>query len=169
MKPHKGFVDAESKPGQGARFSLFFPATKRQSGFDVKRSHQTSASVHSSETILLVDDEAQLLELLRVSLQREGYHVSTAMTGAEAQRLFEEYRDEIDLVISDLGLPKMDGSTLLSVLKRSNPDVNVILESGYLEPGLKEELLKRGASAVIQKPCTAGTMLEIVREVLDRR
>lgn len=119
------------------------------------------------ETILVIEDEAMLRDLLRASLEAKGYNVLTSSDGAEAVRLYEKRHGEIALVISDLGLPKLDGTVVFSELRKTNPHAKILMASGYVDPGVKSGLLKAGAKGFLQKPFEPVEILRRVRETID--
>lgn len=120
-----------------------------------------------SETILIVEDEQFLLAMLQSILEDKGYRVITAMDGKEALERYRRNRGRIDLVFTDLGLPKMSGDKLLRALKKRKPGIKVIISSGYINPALKSEILKAGALDVIGKPYHYEEVLKKIRAILD--
>jgi PAS domain S-box-containing protein len=169
MRSHQGFIDVKSAVGLGTTFILYFPLsgagmTHRESG-----GMETGAPAGGRETILVVEDEEELLVLIRTLLESAGYRVLSAMDGAEATRVFQERRSDIALVISDLGLPHVSGAEVFRQMKRIDPAVKSILVSGYFEPDAKAHLMKEGAAGFMQKPYIPSEVLARVREVLDAR
>jgi Response regulator containing CheY-like receiver, AAA-type ATPase, and DNA-binding domains len=128
-----------------------------------------SIIVGGTETILLVEDEELLVESVCHLLKSKGYKVYTAIDGKEAVKLYEQHRQKIDLVITDMGLPGITGKDEFKKLREMNPGVKVVLASGFFEPEIKLELLKAGANGFIQKPYTPDDILQIIREVLDTK
>jgi two-component system, cell cycle sensor histidine kinase and response regulator CckA len=167
MKSHHGYMDVESKIGRGSSFHLYFPVAPRSAEMNQIQDDHKFEVEGGNETLLLVEDEEMLRELVRNILQAKGYKVITASDGEEAIRLYAERRNEIAVVISDIGLPKQSGGDVLSRLKKINPAVNVILASGYIEPEEKHRLLGSGATKFIQKPYVPEQILRQVREILD--
>ncbi len=122
---------------------------------------------HRRETILVVEDHEPLLKLLRFFLADAGYTVLQAKDGEEAVNTYWTHLGEIDLVLTDLGLPGVRGKEELLKLGRINPDVRIVCASGLLEPGLKSEMVKAGARGFVHKPCTPEEILQTVRDVLS--
>jgi CheY-like chemotaxis protein len=120
-----------------------------------------------TETVLVVEDEDALRELVVELLHSYGYTVLEAEDGAAGLKLFTENRERIDAVLTDMGLPRMSGQDMFGHIRALEPEARVILASGYLEPGLKSQLFTAGAKAFIQKPYQPREILRIVREVLD--
>jgi signal transduction histidine kinase/FixJ family two-component response regulator len=167
VKAHQGHIEVESEIGCGSSFKLYFPVLKTAVG-PVERAKAERVEIQGgTETILVVEDEEGLRDLVKSMLEEKGYQVLTAMDGVEAIRQYIDYKQKIALVLADLGLPKLDGAAVFSALKDINPSVRAILVSGYLEPHLKSELLKSGAKDFIQKPYVPEEVLGKIREVLD--
>jgi two-component system, cell cycle sensor histidine kinase and response regulator CckA len=167
LKAHQGFVDVESEVGRGTTFTLFFPVSMNVVGSASMDEVENTVDLTGSETILLIEDEVNLRELMTKILQGYGYRVLTAGDGVEAIDQFELHRKEIAIVLSDMDLPRLDGSEVFSIMKLKDPNVKVILVSGYLEPQFKSELLKAGAKDFVQKPYVPSEVLKKMREVLD--
>jgi DNA-binding response OmpR family regulator len=110
-----------------------------------------------------------LRELLRTTLQTAGYGVFTAIDGKEAVDLFNQHRDDIQLVLSDLGLPKLSGYDVFRKMKLKKPDVRFMLASGFMEPQMKIEMSKEGIRDFIQKPYSLYEVLQAVRSILDQK
>jgi two-component system, cell cycle sensor histidine kinase and response regulator CckA len=119
------------------------------------------------ETILLVEDEEQLLELLVMLLEENGFQTLTASDGEAAVEIFRQHRDVIAVVLSDLGLPKLGGWEAFLQMKSINPDVKAVLASGYFDPELKQEIIKSGAKHFIQKPYQPLMVLMIIKKIID--
>ena len=120
-----------------------------------------------TETILLVEDEELLIDMLSMVLESQGYTILKAGDGKQAIELYQQHQQKIDIVVTDMGLPEMTGKDEFKELKKINPKVKVILASGFLEPEMKTELLNAGAKSFIQKPYNAESILKIIRNVLD--
>ena len=166
---HQGFIDVSSEPGHGTSFSIYFPVNLEElEPFEIKQ-EMLEDTVGGTETLLLVEDEEMLRSLAKMILKGKGYNVLTASDGEEAVRMFMLRQNDIDLVLSDMGLPKLNGYDVLAQVKHIKPDVKFILASGYIEPGEKSEILKLGARAFIQKPYVPNEMLRKIRQVLDEK
>ena len=121
-----------------------------------------------SETILLVEDEEMLLTLMKNILERNGYKVLAAGDGLRAVNVYKKFKDEIALVLADLGLPKLDGWRALEEIQSINSNVKVIVTSGYLDSDARSKVLKAGAKEFVQKPCLPNEIMRLIREVIDR-
>ncbi len=168
VNAHHGFVDVESEPGKGTTFRLYFPIhVSLKEEYKAGKPKNGESPHGSSEAILVVEDEELLLNMVRALLEENGYTVFTALDGKGALAVYDLHRNEIKLVLTDMGLPRLSGTEVFIRLREINPDIKVILVSGYLDAELKTELLKAGARAFLQKPYVPGEVLRIIREVLD--
>ncbi len=168
LQGHKGFIDVESEVGRGTAFHLYFPVQHHIEPAGVPAVQYTEAP-GGTETILVVEDEEQLLVLVQSLLESKGYTVLTAKDGEEAVERYRQAKDKIDLVLTDVGLPKLDGRGVFSQIKALNPQVRVIFASGYLEPDVKSEMFKAGVKDFVQKPYMPNEVLVKIREVLDKK
>jgi PAS domain S-box-containing protein len=169
LQSHHGYVDVESKQELGTTFRLYFPVPRVSEHVISVPSMHESFVVGGTETILFVEDEELLIESVCRLLKSKGYKVYTAMDGVEAIKLYDQHKQEIDLVITDMGLPGITGKDEFKILKEMNPGVKVVLASGFFEPEMKLELLKAGAKGFIQKPYIPDDILRIIREVLNAK
>ena len=121
------------------------------------------------ETILVVEDEEMLLELLETIISGEGYNVLTAKDGQEALEIYIQREGKIDLILSDMGLPRLGGWEMFQKIHKMNPAAKAILASGYLDPKLRLEMIKANAVDFVQKPYEPDIILNRIREALDSR
>jgi two-component system, cell cycle sensor histidine kinase and response regulator CckA len=169
MQTHHGFIHVESALGHGTTFSLYFPILNiNENNIDSPPSSNSSTS-GGNETILIVEDEELLIGMVHYLLEAKGYKVFLAHDGIEAVTMYKDHSQEIDLVLSDMGLPGMTGTEVLKKITEINPDVKVMLSSGYIDPDLKTELFEAGAKGFIQKPYSPDEILRKLREVLDKK
>ncbi|MCX6120359.1 MAG: PAS domain S-box protein [Ignavibacteriales bacterium] len=166
---HEGFISVESNVGKGSTFSLFFPATNFIGGKLQKKELSPAELPCGTETILIVEDEELILGMLHMILRSHDYSIFKASDGEKALKLFTRYHEEIALVLSDLGLPKMNGIDTVKKMKEIDPNVQFIVASGYLDERMKWELKQLGIEDFIQKPYRNTQLLLKIREVLDRK
>lgn len=166
MQAHNGCVEVESEPGQGTTVSLYFPVP-RPSQPQPPPSVEAEPALCGSETILVVEDETDVSFFLETILQSHGYQVVSAHSYDEAVTVFQEKRDQIHLVFSDIGLPKVDGITLCAKLKSHQPDIPIILASGYSQKDFKPRMDELCNQAFLSKPYNTQEILQCVRSVLD--
>ncbi len=121
----------------------------------------------STEVILLVEDEEMVSDVTKRILEKSGYTVLTAGNGKEALDIYEKERDRIGLVILDLIMPEMGGKQCLEQLRNIDPDVKVLVISGYSPDGSWKQSVESGAKGFVGKPFDAKQLLEAVREALD--
>jgi two-component system cell cycle sensor histidine kinase/response regulator CckA len=117
-------------------------------------------------TILVVEDEELLLDLLKEMLEDEGYRVLTAADGPQAIDLYRAEKENVSLVLSDMGLPGMGGWEVLRQLKSINPSVKVILSSGFMDSKVRQDMVSAGAKDFIQKPYMPEKVIQKIRETI---
>ncbi len=158
LKQHNSFIECRSAIGEGTIFEMFFPVHKVTES--ARATNKNEINLNGSESILLVEDEADLILFLKESLELYGYTVYIAHNGAKALEVFELHKEEIDLVISDVVMPEIGGIELKLILEKMKPTLHFLLISAYtnrLEPGVP----------FLQKPFQSREMLEVVRSILD--
>ncbi len=167
VQAHEGFIYCYSEPGQGTTFRLYFQALNADGTPQDSVSQTSGEQLGGSETILVVDDEEPLRNLALATLSLEGYAVETAGCGEEALEIYQRKGDEIDLVVLDVNMPGMGGHKCLLELVRLDPQVKVLVASGYSANGQLKDTLAAGARGYIAKPFERVRMLEIIRRILD--
>jgi two-component system cell cycle sensor histidine kinase/response regulator CckA len=166
VRSHRGFVDVESKLGQGTTFMLYFPVQISELMSTEEGNAGEEESYAGSETILLVEDEELLLDSLKVLLEGKGYQVLTAKDGEQAVEMYARHQDQIAFVLSDMGIPKISGWEAFQRMKKINPRVRVIFGSGHIDPNFRVKMLQAGAIDFLQKPYIPAEVLKRIREVL---
>ena len=165
LKNHNGIIHFTSTSGKGTTFFIYLPASDRP--VEIETSTEESVRV-GSETILIVDDEDQVLDACRAMLNQLGYNTILAKNGKEAVEIFQNENANIDLIILDMIMPVMDGLTAYENLKEINANVKVILSSGYSITDNIKEIVAKGCDEFIQKPFTLSQISRVTRELLDR-
>ena len=165
VKNHGGIISVSSKKGEGTTFSLYLPASKRQA---MKEGRWFDKFVPGKETVLLVDDEGMILDVGTQILEKMGHKVIKAKSGQEAIEIYEKHKDLIELVILDMIMPGVGGGETYDRIKAINPEVKVLLSTGYSINGQATEILERGCNGFIQKPFRMKELSHKIREVLDK-
>jgi PAS domain S-box-containing protein len=161
---HGGHINVYSEPGKGTIFTLYFHVTDKE----VKKKEKVAAVIKGEATILVVDDEEDVRDLTEEVLMELGYEVILAKNGKEAIRLYEEKKNEIDLVLLDMIMPEMAGRETNLRLRNINPDVRVLLSSGYSQNGTATEILNEGAMGFVQKPFKIQELSKVINDILKK-
>ncbi len=165
IKNHDGFIDVYSEKGQGTTFNIYLPASEKEA---VKEVEIHEELYRGTESLLLVDDEDMIVDVGCGIIDRLGYKSLTAKSGEEAIGIYKKNYDKIDMVILDMIMPDMGGGETYDKLKEINPDIKVLLSSGYSIDGLATEILERGCNGFIQKPFNMADLSKKIREILDK-
>jgi signal transduction histidine kinase len=167
VRSHAGFVNVESEVGKGSTFKVYLPA-QSDTGLPVGPAAALAELPRGDgETILVVDDEASILTITKQTLESFGYKVLTAEDGAQAMGVYAMNREGIDLVLTDVMMPVMDGVVLINALRRIEPKVKVVAASGFDSKAGALRVAGVGIQEMLAKPYTAETMLVAVRKALD--
>ena len=161
---HNGCVMAESEPGQGATFLVFFPVVEKKPDSESESGKELFAG---NESILFVDDEPALARLGEIILSRLGYSVVSAAGPLKALEIFEAEPDRFDLLVTDYAMPDMSGVVLAKRIKEIRPSIPVILCTGFKEQVADEKIRTEVVSRVMIKPVDRLNLSRTVREVLD--
>jgi CheY-like chemotaxis protein len=166
VKKHRGWVEVHSKPGQGASFQIFLPASKaaRAAKSEIKATKPRGGK----ETILLVEDEALVRSITRAVLERYGYRVLEAANGMEALKSWEQMGGPVDLLLTDLVMPEgITGQQLANKLQEQVPNLQIIFISGYSAEIAGRALDLRAGENFLQKPFAPDQLLDTIRNCLD--
>ncbi|MFH2002147.1 MAG: ATP-binding protein, partial [Planctomycetota bacterium] len=163
-----GFVDVCSEPGHGTTFRIYLP---RHSGraVPIRMRHDAASKGKGHETVLLVEDEPAILRLCSRLLEKMGYHVVTAGTPGEAIRLAEEHAGDIDLVLTDVVMPEMNGRDLAKRLLSLYPNIKRLFMSGYTADVIAHHQVLEEGVCFIQKPFSQRELDLKIREALGKK
>ena len=168
IKNHRGQIVCQSKPGKGTHFHIFLPVLKTRVNDNKEQSIKQRDAEGGTETILIVDDEEIILEIEKEALTQAGYNVLMARRGEEALDIFGKNKELIDLVILDLNMPGIGGHTCLVELKKIDPDVKVIVSTGYSNSSASKETIELTSEAMINKPYRFADLFIKIREILGK-
>ncbi|WP_086682228.1 PAS domain S-box protein [Nostoc sp. T09] len=155
VKNHGGFVNVSSELGKGTQFQVYLPAGSQRA---IQQPETLELHNGKGETILVVDDESAILEIIKTSLEDYNYKALTASNGIEAIALYSHHQNEISLVLLDMMMPSMDGLTTIRVLQQMNPQVKIIVMSGVNATSQLAEV--HGINTFLSKPYTINELLQ---------
>ncbi|HEY6871580.1 MAG TPA: PAS domain S-box protein [Geobacteraceae bacterium] len=165
VKQHNGFINVSSEPGKGTAFNIYFPLVP------VEKTRMDFIEVSSgitggTETLLVVEDNQEVRQLNKALLETYGYRVIEAIDGQDAVERFAEQKDDVDLVIMDVVMPKMNGKEAYAEMARMRPGVKVLFTSGYTPDVVQKKGIPMGGSNFISKPPTPQALLGQIRKIL---
>jgi PAS domain S-box-containing protein len=167
VKAHRGHISCYSRTGQGTTFNLYLPVSAEPALEQAQPSPPPPPPSRGREAILLVDDEAALLEIGKEMLGELGYDVLTAASGEEALETFNARAGRVNLVLMDLGMPGMGGLAAMARMLAQDAGAKVIISTGYVGKGQEEEARQAGAAGFLAKPYQLRDLAAKIREVLD--
>ena len=166
VRSHGGFVEVSSQPGKGTSFHVYFPIPQR-TALPLEKSIVVEPRQGNGEQILVVDDEIAIIEITCTTLNAYNYRALTATNGMEALEVFSRRHAEIDLVITDIMMPGMDGLALVGALREIKPGVKIIAVSGHLNQNKLDELRSNNISVFLKKPFTTEKLLSSLCSSLE--
>ena len=165
VKDHLGYLSVQSTVGVGSVFTVYLPAVPAAAAAGAKT---TSPATKGKETLLVVDDEEDVLDIMREALEEHGYKVFATNDSTVALDIYRRIFHETALVITDVVMPRMDGTELIRQIKKINPAVKVLAVSGYSKYVAEKEAI-REIEGFLQKPFESYYLLSVVRRILDAR
>ena len=163
IKNHKGMIFVSSTINHGSTFNIYLPLSEEEAVSDETIKEKL---LIGTETVLLVDDEAVVLEVGSEMLKSLGYRVKLATGGKLALKTLSEEAKSIDLVIMDMIMPGMDGETLFFKIREKYPKIPILLSSGYSYNEQVDHIMKEGCDGFIQKPFSLSVISQKIRSVL---
>jgi PAS domain S-box-containing protein len=167
VRSHKGAIKVYSTPGKGTTFKVLLPATSEPAARISTQETSQYDRLRGSGTVLVIDDEPFVRNTAKATLERYGYSVIAAMDGREGVELFRKHEAAIRLVLLDLTMPVMSGEEALRIIRTINPNIPVVLSSGFNEVEAIRRFTGKGLAGFIQKPYTAAALATKVKDVLD--
>ena len=164
IKAHNGYINVDSKKGVGTIFKIYLPASEIKLRKAVKIPEKL---IKGTGTVLMVDDEKDILEVGEELLEAIGYKVLTAIDGNEAIEIYKKNMDKIDIVLLDMIMPTMSGGKVFDIIKKINPDAKVLLISGYSLDNQVAKILNRGCDGFIQKPFNLNELSGKIRKIIE--
>lgn len=164
VKGHGGLINVYSEKGHGATFNIYLPSTDTEAA---RQEHPSLKLIKGQETVLVVDDEKIVADVTCKMLANLGYQVLYAESGEEAVDIYRSKGGGIDLVLMDMIMPGIGGGVAFDSIKSLNPDVKVVISSGYSLNGEAQQIINRGARAFLQKPFIMEELSLKIRNVLE--
>ncbi|MFA6793156.1 MAG: response regulator [Candidatus Neomarinimicrobiota bacterium] len=168
VNAHNGYIYAESAPGKGSIFYLLFPVSALKPKDNPKAQTLLLRKAHAGNTILIIDDEEAIRKMLKKSLDYMGFAVLEAGTGDAGIRIYREHQKSIGLVILDVIMPGMDGVETYQKLREINPDVAVLISSGFANNEQTQALREMGVGAYLKKPYRQSDLQKTINKVLNQ-
>jgi CheY-like chemotaxis protein len=166
LRQNDGWIDLRSEIGQGSTFRIYLPRIDAALAADVAKP-AADGSLRGEETVLIVEDQHDVRRLAKEMLHTRGYRVLEAANGDDAHAVVRQHTGAIDLLLTDVVMPGVDGRTLSEQLRQLRPDLKVILMSGYAEDVVTNRGVLTSGLRYIQKPFKPNELATVVRQVLD--
>jgi len=167
INSHKGALQLHSQLGQGSTFKIYLPAQKMDSAQDRSVQQTTESQWQGHGTILLAEDEEQIRYIAKTYLEMFGFTVVEAVNGKEALDLYQKSASDISLVITDMGMPVMDGYALFNALKQLKPTLPIIVSSGFGDADITSRIGHDDIAGLISKPYTSDKLSKVLKSVLE--
>lgn len=167
INAHNGSIFAESTPGKGTVFHIYFPVSNLKPQKDIEKKASSSRNSVETGTILIIDDDEAIRRMLMKTLKYVGYDVLEAELGKLGINLYKQEKDQILAVILDVIMPEMDGVQIYKALKKINPNVAVLVSTGYASSKQTIELKELGVEAFLKKPYRQSELVEAVNKIIN--
>ena len=168
VKKHKGIIKVASKTGEGTIFTIYFPAQKDKPSKDIEKETRNFKEFKGGgEAILVVEDEQSFLDYLNTILKTYGYNIFSAHNSTEALEIFKAEKENINLVLSDVIMPEMNGLELADKLRELKKDLPIILSSGYSDQKVDPADIRANGYKFIPKPYGILKILKLIKQELE--
>ncbi|MCX5804952.1 MAG: response regulator [Proteobacteria bacterium] len=167
IRDHGGFIELDSKPGHGTKFSIYIPAAVDETWINTPAEEITKENINRKRRVLIVDDEDIIREFVKGILLDEGAQVIEASNGKEAIEIFKEHQHKIDLVILDMIMPGIKGDEVLREIRAMRPDIKVIVSSGFMSEEQKNNLKEYSVDAFLDKPYRDKDVIRTIFDILS--
>jgi signal transduction histidine kinase/CheY-like chemotaxis protein len=167
IKQHEGNIFVYSEPNVGSTFKIYLPATGE--AVETVVTEELDVMLHGTETILVVEDEPSILRLVVDTLQPLGYKLLEASNGPEALRISESTEGEIDLLLTDVIMPEMNGKELAEIIKKNRPSIKILFMSGYTDETVVHHYIMDSTMNFLQKPLTPKKLVSKLNAVLAKK
>ena len=164
---HGGALQLFSELGHGTTFKVYLPIPNSELAVDKSTQQDSSEPWQGSGTILLVEDEEMLMTMVKVLLNKLGFSVIEASNGKEALELYQKNSDDITLVVTDMGMPVMNGYELFRELKKLKPELPIIISSGFGDADVTSKIAREDIAGLISKPYSFDQLREVVKGVIE--
>ncbi|WP_414568827.1 GAF domain-containing protein [Nostoc sp. CCY 9925] len=165
IKNHNGFVKVSSELGKGSQFQVYLPAMNKSTN---QQAESLELPNGNGELILIVDDEAAILEISKTLLEDHNYKTLTAINGIEAISLYAQHKNKISMVLMDMMMPSMDGLTAINIMQQMNPQVKIMGISGMVTDNQMVEAANAGVNIFLRKPYTFHKLLHAINDFLSQ-
>ena len=169
VEAHRGKIICYSEPDLGTSFKIYLPALQSSNYQPAELKKPDKKIARGTETIMMVDDEKDILAVGAEILEQYGYSVLTAENGKQALEVFARHKDRVDLVVLDINMPEMGGPVCMKELLKLKPSLKILVASGYLIKDQLKHNIKHGNTEFITKPYRLEDLLEKIRIILDQK
>ncbi len=166
IRSHHGSINIKSTPRKGTTIRVYFPASSKKLT-DTKHQHEYDHTPAGNNVVLMVDDDDTIRDIVKQALSIAGYSVLNAADGQEGVDVFMAHVNEIDLVILDMTMPKLNGLEVYELIHMENPEIKTIISSGYSVDELAVPISKNKNIHFLQKPFTVTELLELISRILQ--
>ncbi len=167
VEQHRGHITVNSEPDIGTTFRVFLPASESQ-GADDPQPKDVTFDIGGDETILIAEDDPEVLELVSSALRDIGYTVLPAVDGLEACKVFDEHAGSIDLALLDVVMPGMRGRAVYEHIRGVNSDIPILFATGYTGQAIDSKFLVENDIELLQKPYSITSLFRAIRNALDQ-